>query len=162
MKNTRPRFPTNEKKSARQRPVERGRAPGECFFAAEPKANSTTVAAYFHDLATHAHSQGATKRTVLLDRNSPHGPKMRQALADLQPLIPVVFLHLAAYSRRLHPAEYLVHLIRLKLHHHADPTQNLAQVQQRLEKNVHKKVWLSPEQLINLMAFIDESVPPLK
>ena len=112
---------------------------GECFFAAEPKANSTTVAAYFHDLATHAHSQGATKRTVLLDRNSTHGPKLRQALADLQPLIPVVFLHLAAYSPRLNPAEYLLHLIRLKLLHHAASTQHLAQVQQRLEKTCTKK-----------------------
>ena len=132
---------------------------GECFFAAEPKANSLTVAAYFNDLATHVHPQGATKLTVLLDRNSTHGPKMRQALTELQPLIPVVFLYVAAYSPRLNPAEYLIHLIRLQLLHHADPTQNLAQVQQRLEKNVHKKVWLSPEQLINLMAFIDESVP---
>ena len=132
---------------------------GECFFAAEPKANSLTVAAYVNDLATHAHTQGVTKLTVLLDRNSTHGPKMRQALTDLQPLIPVVFLYVAAYSPRLTPAEYLIHLIRLKLLHHADPAQNLAQVQQRLEKNVHKKVWLSPEQLLKLLSFIEKSVP---
>ena len=160
MKNTRPRFPTNEKKERASTASCAGTGTGgECFFAAEPKANSTTVAAYFHDLATHAHAQGATKRTVLLDRNSPHGPKMRQALADLQPLIPVVFLYLAAYSPRLNPAEYLIHLIRLKLLHHAAPTQHLAQVPQRLEKNVHKKVWLSPEQLINLLTFIEQSAP---
>jgi DDE superfamily endonuclease len=135
---------------------------GECFFAAQPKANSLTVAAHFNDLATHAHTQGATKLTVLLDRNSTHGPKMRQALLELQPLIPVVFLYVAAYSPHLNPVEYLIHLIRLALLHHADPTQNLAQVQKRLEKNVHKKIWLSPEQLIKLLSFIDKNVPPPK
>ena len=134
---------------------------GECFFAAEPKANSTTVAAYFHDLATHAHSQGATKRTVLLDRNSTHGPKMRQALADLQPLIPVVFLYLAAYSPRLNPAEHLIHLIRLKLLHHAAPTQHLAQVQQRLEKNVHKKSGSPPSNSSTCSHSLSKALPEM-
>ena len=51
----------------------------------------------------------------------------------------------------------------MKLLHHADPTQNLAQMQQRLDKNVHKnvhkKVWLSPEQLIHLLSLMEKSVP---
>ena len=132
---------------------------GACFFVAEPKANSQTVAAYFHGLAAHVPAQGATGLTVLLDRNGTHGPKMRRALAELQPVIPVVFLSLAAYSPRLNPVEYLLHLIRLALLHHAAPTQDLEQVQKRLEEAVHQKVWLSPEQLQNLLTFIDESVP---
>ena len=61
---------------------------------------------------------------------------MMSAGGALWPLPSVRAATMAAYSPRLNPAEYLLHLIRLKLLHHAAPTQHLAQVQQRLEKNV--------------------------
>ena len=117
------------------------------------------MADYVHQLAAHSHQQGATHLTVLLDRNSTHGAKMRRALVDSSPLIPVTFLYVAAYSPRLNPVEYLIHLIRQALLHHADPAQNLQQVQQRLHDHVHQKVWFSPDQLSKLLAFIDQSVP---
>ena len=132
---------------------------GECFFQAIPTANSETVAAYFHQLAAHAPRSGASSLTVVLDQNPTHRQKMRAALAALTPAIPVCFLLLAPYSPRLNPVEYLIHLIRLRLLHHADPSQNLQQVQQRLEENVHLKVWFSPQQLRNILAHIDENTP---
>ena len=132
---------------------------GTCFLGTEEKANSQTVAAYFHQLAGQYHQKGATQLTVWLDRNTTHGPKMRQALADLQPCLPILFLYVAAYSPKLNPVEYLIHHIRQTWLHHADPAQNLAQVKERLFQQVHQKVCFSPEQLINLLEHIDRSVP---
>lgn len=159
VKNTRPRFVTDGKNTRVNGLLSVALHTGECFFGAVSKADSGAVATYLHQLAAHAHGKGACSLSVVLDQNPTHRQKMRTALLALKPAIPVRFLDVATYSPNLNPVEYLIHLIRLRLLHHAAPSQKLHQVQQRLEQHVHNKVWLSPEQLIKPLARIDQDTP---
>ena len=91
-------------------------------------AKSQQIAEYFADLAARYQAQGYDRLDVFLDRNTAHKAKMQNIYASLtaQLQIQVKFHLMAPYSPALNLVEYAIHLIWLKVLHHADCKKNLS------------------------------------
>jgi transposase len=133
---------------------------GECFFQAQQEAKSEQVAAYLLDMATHLQQQGYRKAHVFIDNNPTHQQKMltlfQQQSAPLT--IQLLFHYLPKYSPKLNLVEYLIHLIRQKWLHHGDYQRNLAAIQTQLTEQLHQKVFLTQDKIINILQHIQNLV----
>lgn len=135
----------------------------EFFFQATNSAKSEDIAAYFADLIQQHHQQGVVRMDIFLDRNTTHKEKMQTLLAELRAQQPptavnVQFHLMPAYSPKLNPVEYAIHLLRLRCLHHADAKQVLPQVIERITEACKQGKVLSKQQLNNLIRHISNLV----
>lgn len=81
-------------------------------------------------------------------------------VAEATKSLPItVRLHLMpAYSLRINPVEYAIHLIRLKALHHADCKDSLSEFQRYVKDLCASRKILSKEQIINLLGHIEELI----
>lgn len=134
---------------------------GEETLAITPDGKSDMVAWFLHQLVQDAHAEGYTRLTILLDNNATHHDLMRYLLwlrvrsqPELQ-AFPVDFFYTPAYSPDYNPAEYLIHLIRLKLLHHLPTGTALAAVAHKLEQRFTEATsFLTPQQVANVLRHI--------
>jgi hypothetical protein len=71
----------------------------------------------------------------------------------------VRFHLMPAYSPKLNIVEYAIHLIRLRVLHHADCRASLAEFQERVKAACENGAILSKEQIINILGYIESLVP---
>ena len=100
---------------------------------------------------------------IFLDRNTTHKEKMQGLLAELRATQPtttvsVQFRLMPAYSPKLNPVEYAIHLLRLRCLHHADATQALPQVIERIAEACNKGKVLSKQHIKNVIRLIKSLV----
>lgn len=81
---------------------------------------------------------------------------LEKALDQRKAAIEMEFHHFPAYSPKLNVVEYAIHLVRLKVLHHADAKKNLEQFVGEIEDTC--KELLSAEQVINILEHIEELV----
>jgi hypothetical protein len=72
--------------------------------------------------------------------------------------ITVRFHLMPAYSPKINPVEYAIHLIRLKVLHHADCKDSLPEFQRYVKDLCASGEILSKEQIINLLGHIEELI----
>lgn len=135
----------------------------EFCFRASPVAKSQQIAQYFADLATLYQAQGYDRLDVFLDRNSAHKAKMQAIFASLttQLQIQVKFHLMAPYSPALNLVEYAIHLIRVKVLHHADCKKSLPEFETYIKELCDDQKILTKEQIINILEHIESLVPKL-
>jgi hypothetical protein len=136
---------------------------GQFFFAAKKTAKSEDVAEYFADVVRQCEQNGWTQVDVFFDRNSTHKAKMRELFAELTVglTIETRFHFTAAYSPQLNLVEYVIHLIRQKVLHHADCKIDLAIFEERITELCKDPNFLTKEQIINILAHIETLIPDL-
>ena len=98
-------------------------------------------------------AKGVEKLDVFLDGNPTHKGKMQQLFSELTGSLPieVQFHFIAAYSPQLNLVEYAIHLIRQKLLHHADCTNELPEFETAIRALCASGDILSKEQIINTL-----------
>ncbi len=133
----------------------------DCHFEASKVAKSAEIAQYFADLAMNYEKNGYKKLHIFLDRNPTHRNKMLTLYAELMQdkEIDVVFHLMAPYSPMLNLVEYAIHLVRLKVLHHADHKLSLNEFVLKIEELCENKKIVSKEQIINILEKIDSLVP---
>ena len=125
-KNTRPQVPSDESK---QREKLNGllavdAVSGEEFLRLVPTAKTEDIALYFGELCLDSIREGIKHLTIILDNNSTHKDKLRRYLwaelftSGIEEQITVEFVYTPPYSPDFNLAEYLIHLLRLRLLHH--------------------------------------------
>ena len=126
-------------------------------------AKSQQIAEYFADLAARYQAQGYDRLAVFLDRNTAHKAKMQNIYASLtaQLQIQVKFHLMAPYSPALNLVEYAIHLIPLKVLHHADCKKNLSGFETYIKELCDNQKILTKEQIINILEHIESLVPNL-
>lgn len=124
-------------------------------------AKSQQIAQYFADLAAHYQARGYKRLDVFLDRNSAHKAKMQAIFASLttQLQIQVKFHLMAPYSPALNLVEYAIHLIRVKVLHHADCKKSLPEFEAYIKELCEHHKILNKEQIINILEHIESLVP---
>jgi transposase len=127
---------------------------------AQKEAKSEQIAAYFADLATHLQQQGYRKAHFFIDNNPTHQQKMQNLFKEQSTLltIEIIFHYFPKYSPKLNLVEYLIHLIRQKWLHHGDYHRNLAAIQTQLIQQLHQKVFLTQEKIVNMLQHIQNLV----
>lgn len=73
--------------------------------------------------------------------------------------IQTCFHHFAPYSPKLNVVEYAIHLIRLKILHHADYKTPLHQFQNLIQELCDHHKILNPQQIVNILCHIENLVP---
>lgn len=66
-----------------------------------------------------------------------------------------------AYSPKLNLVEYVIHLIRQKVLHHADHKVNLEEFENKIKDCCKKQKIIDKEQIINILEHIETLVPKL-
>lgn len=135
----------------------------EFCFQASPVARSQQIAQYFADLATQYQTRGYDRLDVFLDRNTAHKAKMQNIYASLTAhlQIQVKFHLMAPYSPALNLVEYAIHLIRVKVLHHADCKKSLPEFEASIKELCDDQKILTKEQIINILEYIESLVPIL-
>jgi transposase len=132
----------------------------EYHFQASTEAKTEQVAAYFIELVKEYHHRGKSKLDIFLDRNTTHKNKMWAMVLEATRTLPIaVRFHLMpAYSPKLNPVEYAIHVIRLKVFHHADCKDSLPEFQRFVKDLCDSGKIFSKEQIINLLGHIEDLV----
>jgi transposase len=104
---------------------------------------------------------GIDRIEVFLDGNPTHKGKMRTMLEETTKElgIKINFHLIASYSPKLNLVEYVIHLIRQKVLHHADATKDLAQFEQEIKQLCQDKKILDKQQIINILTHIENLIP---
>ena len=135
---------------------------GDCYFYGSPVASSDVVGAYLVDVARILEEKGYQQATILLDRHSTHQATMKAhfqtCYAQAGLVIEVAFLHFAAYSPWMNLVEYAIHLLRQRQLHHRSHEQDLAALEAQLDAYLADTVLLTPEQIVNTMAYIEKQL----
>jgi transposase len=126
-------------------------------------AQSAEIAQYFADLSIDYEAKGFKKLHVFFDGNPTHKYKMKTLFAELMQdkLIDVQFHFIAPYSPKLNLVEYAIHLIRLKVLHHADCKISLKEFVLKVKELCDDQKILTKDQIINILEKIDSFVPNL-
>jgi DDE superfamily endonuclease len=140
-RNSRPEVPSDEKKKREKLNglLAVDAVSGEEFLRLTPVARTEDLALYFGELCQDCLAQNIKKLTIVLDNNSTHKNKLRRHLRseliirEIEKEITVEFLYLPSYSPNFNLAEYLIHLLRLRLLHHLPIGTTIAQVRMRIE-----------------------------
>ena len=112
---------------------------GEEFLRLLPVARTEDLALYFGELCQDCLAQNIKKLIIVLDNNSTHKNKLRRHLRseliirEIEQEITVEFIYLPPYSPNFNLAEYLIHLLRLRLLHHLPIGTTIEQVRMRIE-----------------------------
>jgi transposase len=140
-KNSRPEVPSDEKK---KREKLNGRVAvdavsGEEFLRLSPVARTEELAMYFGELCQDSLSQNIKKLIIILDNNPTHKNKLRRHLKseliirEIEEKIEIEFIYLPPYSPDFNLAEYIIHLLRLRLLHHVPIGTTIEQARVRIE-----------------------------
>lgn len=121
------------------------------------------VTQYLADLAAQCQAQGYNRLEVFLDRSTTHLGKMQNAFAALtqEMGIEVSFHLMAPYSPTLNLVEYAIHLIRLKVLHHADCKRSVTEFKTLVKELCDNQKVLTKEQIVNILEHIESLVPKL-
>lgn len=141
-KNSRPSVPSDESKKREKLNGLLGvdAVSGEEFLRLTPVAKTEDIALYFGELCQESVRQKINKLTIILDNNSTHKQKLRHylkaelLLREIEQQIAVEFIYLPPYSPNFNLAEYLIHLVRLRLLHHLPIATDIEQVEIRLKR----------------------------
>lgn len=131
----------------------------ECFFAASQQAKSEDLAHYFVAVAKELQVRKIRKVHIFLDNNPTHKQKLqgllKEALTREQLTIQVSFHYIAPYSPQLNPVEYVIHLIRQKVLHHADYQKDLQKFQEEINDALRTGKVINKEKLLNIIEHIE-------
>lgn len=111
---------------------------------------------------------GVEQVEIVLDQNTTHKQKMQQLYQEELALLSllerkqiktkVVFTYLPAYSPKLNLVEYAIHLLRQRCLHHRPYNMKMDQIEQRLKEELLKQKLLSPNQIINILQHIEDTI----
>lgn len=140
-RNSRPEVPSDEKKKREKLNglLAVDAVSGEEFLRLLPVARTEDLALYFGELCQDCLAQNIKKLIIVLDNNSTHKNKLRRHLRseliirEIEEEITVEFIYLPPYSPNFNLAEYLIHLLRLRLLHHLPIGTTIEQVRMRIE-----------------------------
>jgi predicted XRE-type DNA-binding protein len=132
----------------------------DCFFVARNAAKSEDIAAYFADLAAQYQAKGFKQLVIFLDRNPTHKHKMQHMFAERTTHLDIQtrFHLMAAYSPKLNLVEYVIHLIRQKVLHHADCKTSLAAFESSIKELCDTHQLFSKEQIVNTLVHIESLI----
>jgi hypothetical protein len=108
----------------------------------------------------HLQSQAYQQGHFFLDNNTTHLSKM-QVLFQQQSKglrLQVTFHYFPKYSPKLNIVEYFIHLIRQKWLHHSDYKQRLETIEKKLAEQLHQRVFLPKENMVNILQHIHDLV----
>ena len=160
-KNTRPNVPSNERRRNKVNGLLCVDAvSGEEYLRLKSRAKTEDISSYFAELCLDCVKQGVTKLSVILDNNSTHKQKMQAQLQvhlselGIKGKIEVEFTYTPTYSPDFNLAEYIIHLLRLRVLHHQPVGITIEQVQENLKKFLEINQLQTPEQIRNTLRHI--------
>lgn len=133
---------------------------GEEFVVLYEDSKSENIASYFLLLCCQTLSLGYSHLIVILDNNSTHKEKMIKMLNKLLSIfeiadkITVEFIYTPSYSPKLNLAEYLIHLLRLRLLHHMPINSTIDSITEKIENFFENNQLQTPEQIHNTIQHI--------
>jgi hypothetical protein len=128
-------------------------------------ATSDSVAKHMINTLRKSLARGITNLTIVLDNNTNHRQKMKAKVyrwLKKQPTqLELTFLHTSPYSPKINLAEYLIHLLRLKVLTRLPVGLSIQQVTYRIHRYLKKHQYqlMSPTQIFNTLRHIYASVP---
>lgn len=166
-KNSRPSVPSDESKKREKLNGLLGvdAVSGEEFLRLTPVAKTEDIALYFGELCQESVRQKINKLTIILDNNSTHKQKLRNylkaelLLREIEQQIAVEFIYLPPYSPNFNLAEYLIHLVRLRLLHHLPIATDIEQVEIRLKRFFEPQQLQTAIQIKNKIQHIYNLIP---
>jgi hypothetical protein len=161
-KNTRPQVASDESKKREKLNglLAVAAVSGEEFLRLVPTAKTEDVALYFGELCKECLQEKIKHLTMILDNNSTHKDKLRRYLcaelftSGLEGQITVEFVYTPPYSPDFNLAEYLIHLLRLRLLHHLPSGTSIEQVEKRLKTFFETQQLQTPIQISNTIQHI--------
>lgn len=165
-KNTRPKIKSNEKRKRHKVNglISVDALTGEEYLQLKANSKSEDIASYFGNLCDDLSSQSYRKVTIILDNNSTHKDKMKSQLntlmsaLEIKDKIEVEFIHTPPYSPNFNLAEYIIHLLRLKLLHHLPLNVTIEQIEQKLSDYFLSHQLQTPKQIKNTIRHICDLV----
>ena len=130
-----------------------------------PTAKTEDIALYFGELCKDSIREGIKHLTIILDNNSTHKDKLRRYLwaelftSGIEEQITVEFVYTPPYSPDFNLAEYLIHLLRLRLLHHLPSSTSIEQVEKRLKTFFETQQLQTPIQISNTIQHIYNLIP---
>lgn len=111
------------------------------------------------DLAQHFQAKGFDRLDIFLDQNPSHKKKMQDFFVEKtsQLSIKTTFHFIASYSPKMNLVEYAIHLIRLKILHHADHKTPLDEFEKLIKEHCENGKILDKNQIINILEHIQKS-----
>jgi transposase len=166
-KNTRPQVPSDESKKREKLNglLAVDAVSGEEFLRLVPTAKTEDIALYFGELCKDSIREGIKHLTIILDNNSTHKDKLRRYLwaelftSGIEEQITVEFVYTPPYSPDFNLAEYLIHLLRLRLLHHLPSSTSIEQVEKRLKTFFETQQLQTPIQISNTIQHIYNLIP---
>ena len=166
-KNTRPQVPSDESKKREKLNglLAVDAVSGEEFLRLVPTAKTEDIALYFGELCKDSIREGIKHLTIILDNNSTHKDKLRRYLwaelftSGIEEQITVEFVYTPPYSPDFNLAEYLIHLLRLRLLHHLPSSTSIEQVEKRLLTFFETQQLQTPIQISNTIQHIYNLIP---
>lgn len=137
---------------------------GEEFLRLSNVSRSEDLALYFGELCQDCLAQNIKKLTIILDNNSTHKNKLRRHLrseltiTEIEDKITVEFVYLPPYSPNFNLAEYLIHLLRLRLLHHLPIGTTIEQVRMRIKSLFENQQLQTSTQIENTIQHIYELI----
>lgn len=121
------------------------------------RATSEEVAQYFADLAKNFQEKGYQVLKVFLDGNSTHKAKMQSIFKELTKALKIetYFYLIPPYSPKLNLVEYIIHLIRQKVLHHADAKKDLNYFETKIKDLCSSQEFLTKSMVVNILAHIE-------
>lgn len=161
-KNSRPEVPSDESKKREKLNglLAVDAMSGEEFLRLTPVAKTEDLVLYFGELCQECVRQKIERLTIILDNNPTHKNKLRRYLraelftAEIENQITVEFVYLPPYSPNFNLAEYLIHLLRLRLLHHLPIGTAIEQVKMRLKSFLETQQLQTPIQIENTIQHI--------
>lgn len=131
----------------------------QCFFEAQKKMKSDSVALCIYNTAMVLQQAGFHKIIYYLDQNPTHKNLMKYNLSLLPKLdIQIEFCYIPSYSPKLNIVEFLIHHIRQEKLHHAPHKRNLDEIIVELTEYLHQKKTFQVQQINNTLDHIRQSV----
>lgn len=161
-KNTRPQVPSDESKKREKLNglLAVDAVSGEEFLRLVPTAKTEDLALYFGEICKDCVRDKVKHLTIILDNNSTHKDKLHRYLnaelftSGLENKITVEFVYTPPYSPDFNLAEYLIHLLRLRLLHHLPSGTSIEQVEMRLKTFFETQQLQTPIQILNTIKHI--------
>jgi hypothetical protein len=160
--NTRPEVPSDEsqKRERLNGLLAIDALTGEEFLRLSETSRTEDIAAYIGELCKDCVKQKVKYLTLIMDNNSTHKQKLRNFLrveliaSGIDKKIKVEFIYTPAYSPNFNLAEYLIHLLRLRLLHHLPIRTSLEEIEIRLKEFFEKQQLQTPSQIANTINHI--------
>lgn len=133
---------------------------GEEFLRLSPTSKTEDIAAYIGELCKDCVKNKVKILSLIMDNNSTHKQKLRNYLhvelmaSGIREEIKVEFIYTPSYSPKFNLAEYLIHLLRLRLLHHLPIRTSLEEIETRLQEFFKTQQLQTPIQIANTIKHI--------